>query len=137
VKNLLVLVDTNAWLILAEGRGFIDEIGEALETKPDFYCTRSVIRELREKALYKGTTGIKAKRALELAEKYCKVIEIDGGSADKDILNISLEYKKEGYVIIVVTSDRKLRKKLREHNITTMYYREKQDRFELEDKTVL
>jgi rRNA-processing protein FCF1 len=136
-EKILVLVDTNAWLKLVDGRGFIDEIEEALDIKPIFYCTESVLRELRDKSGLKGAIGTKARKALELAEKICKSIKVDGGSADKDIINTALEYRSKGYTVIVVTSDRELRRKLRKYHIITMYYREKQDRFELEDNPVL
>jgi len=119
-------------ILEAEGKRVIESIEEKLAIKFQIICPPSVIRELDKMSRSKGEISRKAKLALKIVEGKCIEGEEFTGQADRDVIFNALELKDKGNLVIVATSDRELRKKIRETGIPTAYYREKQDRVELD-----
>ncbi len=135
--KVLVLMDTNALLMMMERTGLFECIEESLETKPIYACTESVVKELEEIKRRGGPLSWKASLALEKIVPACRILSRKASNTDDDIVENAIEARDEGYHVIVATSDRDLRKKLRKHGIPTAYYRESQRRFELDYKPLL
>ncbi len=124
-----VLLDTNILMLLAERVDVFSEIEELLETKPEYYVLRQVIGELERIAREGSFRERKAAQlALRVIEKKCRVLDIDrpsGWSVDDLILYVAV---KEGF--IVATSDKELRRRLREKGVPDIYFRWEKRRLE-------
>ena len=132
MNKIIVIIDTNTILLLMKGIGFKEAIEEKLDVKPLYYCPESIINELKRISDGKTLLSSQAARALKLIDKVCMITPKKSSDADTDILLNAVEYHDLGYNVLVVTSDRVLRKKLRKAGVPTVYYREKQGRYELE-----
>ena len=98
----------------------IDEKGDILNqleqtTSLPILIPESVINELKRLTKAIGKKGNKALLALKLAKRY-KVIRSTTSNVDEDIINLSRNSK-----FIVATTDSKIRRKLKFHNILTIY----------------
>jgi len=122
-KRPVILLDTNMLLLIANGINVFDQIEEKLETRPIYIVLKPVIREL-EKLAKKPQPSIskKAKFALEIAKKYCKIIEVETVPGEK-VDDVILRYASE-HGVAVATNDKELRKRLRTHGIPEIYLRE-------------
>ena len=132
-KRPIVIVDTNMLMLMAEGVPVIDWIEELIDTKPVILCPEGVVRELESLKERVGVLGKKASFAHELARRYCERREGYGSSSvDKEIIALAVQEKEKGNTVIVATSDRNLRRTLREIGISTIFYRESQNKLEIE-----
>ncbi len=122
-NRVIVVLDTNMLLLMADGVPVLDNIKEALETEPLFIVLKPVYNELVKLASSGGNKlRRKARFALEIVEKYCKIVDFElkeGESVDDGIIRFALENKA-----IVATNDRELRRKLRALGIPEAYLRE-------------
>ncbi len=132
VKKPVIILDTNMLLLLYRGKQVFDNIEEKLAIKPDYICPETVVLELEKFSKEKNSNARIAKRVIENLDKLCRRTPSKSPSADKDIIIQSLELQEKGHIVIVATNDRDLRRKLREAGIPTAYYRESQDRIEIE-----
>jgi rRNA-processing protein FCF1 len=119
-----ILFDTNFLLIpLRFGVDIFEEAERALNQPPEYYVTRSVLREIAQ--LKQGATPSFVKE-LSFAEKIaerCSVLDIeveDGETVDESILRTAGEKR-----FIVGTTDAELRKKLREAGVKVLVLRQK------------
>ncbi len=123
MKKYKVLLDTNMLMLIGKGIDVFTQIEDLLEAKVEFYVIKPVLKEL-EKIATKGNLKERksARLALNLINKYCKVIEIEkpsGTSVDELLAYLA---SRQGF--IVATNDKELRRKLRERGIPEIYFRE-------------
>lgn len=129
-KGITLLVDTNMLMLIAKGVITPTHIMEALEASYTILVPESVLVELERLARSppNPSTARIAKRALELLSsrriKYTVVESRVPGSVDDDLISLSIKMKSSGVRVIVATSDRGLRRRLRSHGVPTLYYRE-------------
>lgn len=129
-KRIALVMDTNMVIALATGLIAPTHILEALESSYRIIVPSSVLGELRllaEKAPRQSLSRA-ARRALDMLSRGSidyEIIEsrVEGG-VDDDILAIALDLKAAGARVVVATSDRGLRRRLRSHGVPTLYYRE-------------
>ncbi len=119
-----ILFDTNFLLIpLRFGVDIFEEAERVLNQPPEYYVTRSVLREIAQ--LKKGASPSFVKElnfAEKLAER-CGVLEVEveeGETVDESILRTA-----EGKGLIVGTTDAELRKKLREAGVKALVLRQR------------
>ncbi len=127
-RRIGVLLDTNILLLIGDGVDVFSQIEELLLTKPTYYVIKPVIEELEKLSRSrKPSLRRKARLALELARRLCVVIEPPRilPSVDDMIAETALIHG-----LIVATSDRGLRRKLREKGVPEIYYREEKHMLE-------
>ncbi len=123
------VLDTSVLMLAYEGVDVIGEIERVLESKPELVVTSRVVEELQRLASSQSTRKRRAARlALQLVERYCKVVSAKGETADDTII----DYVVRDREAIVVTADRELRRRLRELGIPHIYYKEERKGFKLE-----
>lgn len=122
------MLDTNMLMLLAEGVNVFEQIEEKLCTKPDYVVLKPVYMEL-VKLAESGKPSIcrKARMALEIIPRYCRIVDYENGSVDELLIKYALENNAA-----VATNDRELRRKLRERSIPEIYLREESMRIEIE-----
>ena len=119
-----ILFDTNFLMIpLRFGVDVFEEAERALNHLPEYYVTRSVLREI--KILKQGASPSFAKElgfAEKLAER-CNVLDVeaeDEETVDESILRIAVEKN-----LIVGTTDAELKRRLREAGVKVLVLRQK------------
>ncbi len=121
-RGVRILLDTNILLAIAEGINFFDMVEEKLALKPVYIVIKPVLDELRRIAEKgKPSQRRKARFALEIARKYCKLVEYDY-PMNKPVDDLIIEYALENK-IPVSTNDKELRRRLRRHGIPEIYLR--------------
>ncbi|RLG81712.1 MAG: 30S processome protein Utp24 [Thermoprotei archaeon] len=131
-RTIEIVLDTNMLMLISSGINIFDQIEEKLAIKPRYVVLTQVIEEL-EKLAKKGkpATRKKAKFALEIVERYCKIVNTNTGTEYKSVDEAILEYAlRKG--AIVATNDKELRRKLRENCIPEIYIREESMRINIE-----
>ncbi|MCE4602933.1 MAG: 30S processome protein Utp24 [Desulfurococcales archaeon] len=130
----IALLDTNTLIYMAQGlippSTLLEEAGY-----PRLATTSRVVEELEKiSTLGKPSTSRAAKAALKLLHRLdIEVLEWTGaGDADDSLEAVALQLKHSGVSVIVATSDKTLRSRLRLHGIPTLYYRESRGGVELE-----
>ncbi len=119
-----ILFDTNFLMIpLRFGVDIFEEAERVLNQPPEYYVTRSVLREIR--LLKRGAKPSFANElgfAEKLAER-CGVLDVeaeDEETVDDSILRTAVERK-----LIVGTTDSELRKRLREAGVKVLILRQR------------
>ena len=119
-----ILFDTNFLMIpLRFGVDVYEEAERALNQLPEYYVTRSVLREIE---LLKQRASPSFAKELGFAEKIaerCRVLEVeveDEETVDESILRIAVEKR-----LIVGTSDADLKRRLREAGVKVLILRQK------------
>ena len=135
--KVYAVLDSNALLQIYRGVGLFEQIEESLDVKPIYVCPDAVLKELEDIESRGGELSRAARLALEVATGICSELKTGEKSGDNSVIKAALELQEEGCKVLVVTSDRELRKRLRTLGIKTVYYRESQHRFEVEVKDVL
>jgi rRNA-processing protein FCF1 len=125
-----IVLDTNMLLLIADGINIFEQIEEQLLAKPEYIVLKPVMREL-EKLIARGKPLLrrKAQLALEIARKYCRIIDVEEKPGEK-VDDIILRYAVENNAL-VATNDKELRKKLRRNGIPEIYLREESMRIEI------
>jgi rRNA-processing protein FCF1 len=125
-----IVLDTNMLLLIADGINIFEQIEEQLLAKPEYIVLKPIIKEL-EKLAIKGKPLLrrKARLALEIAGRYCKIIDVKEKPGEK-VDDIILRYAKENNAA-VATNDKELRKRLRRNGIPEIYLREESMRIEI------
>ncbi|MEM1619496.1 MAG: hypothetical protein QXU97_00370 [Fervidicoccaceae archaeon] len=138
-RGVLLLLDSNALLMRAEGLPVEEALSELLDVKPRVLCPRAVIEELVSLRARGGELGRRAERALEIAARICSDTPAaeKAEKADEALLELALELRESGAIVVVATSDRELRGRLRRAGVPTLFYRESQRRFELEREPLI
>jgi rRNA-processing protein FCF1 len=125
---VVVIVDTNTLILMARGLIAPSMIGEALETSYKLVAPRGVRRELERLAEAHPRPLVKrySKTALELARRLgVEWVDAEAGrDVDDSIEALARALKAEGARVVVATSDRGLRRRLKRLGIPTLYYRE-------------
>ncbi|MEM1605158.1 MAG: hypothetical protein QW604_00985 [Fervidicoccaceae archaeon] len=125
-----VLLDTNMILLIADGVNVKENIESIIESKADFLCPESVVKELEEITKSKKEGWRKAQWALINLHKICEKTKSIEETADSDILLLADEIREQGYEVIVATNDKELRRKLRQKGFPTAYLVESEMRVE-------
>ena len=119
-----ILFDTNFLMIpLRFGVDVFEESERELNQLPEYYVTRSILREIE--VLKQGASPSFAKElgfAEKIAER-CRVLEVDAEgeeTVDESILRIAVEKR-----LIVGTSDADLKRRLREAGVKVLVLRQK------------
>lgn len=134
LSKLVVLLDTNMLILIASGVNVFEQIEERLAIKPEYVVLKPIVRELESLASEGGAgVGKKARLALEIANKCCRVVDVDSSYSDID--DLIIEYA-ERHRAAVATNDRDLRKKLRARGIPEIYLREEKMMVEVEGLNV-
>ncbi len=125
-----IVLDTNMLLLIADGINIFEQIEEQLLARPEYIVLKPVMKEL-EKLATRGKPLLrrKAKLALEIAKKYCRIIDVEEKPGER-VDDIILRYAIENNTI-VATNDKELRKKLRRNGIPEIYLREESMRIEI------
>lgn len=130
-KRVIVVLDTNMLMLMANGIAVLENIKEELETEPLFIVISPVYNELV--TISEQSTGKTKKQALfamEISRRYCEIIDYplrEGESVDDAIIRFALENNA-----IVATNDRAMRSRLREIGIPEAYFREESQRIKVE-----
>lgn len=129
-----MLLDANTIIYMAQGlippSTLLDEAGH-----PRLATTSKVVEELERLAgSAKPSVARAARTGLRLLSRLgVEVIPWNGeGDADDSIESIAIQLKASGARVVVATSDRSLRARLRLHGVPTLYYRESRGGVELE-----
>lgn len=118
--TLNVLLDTSFLLAILELHINLDsELDRILDEKYEIMIPEAVLDELKKIAEKNDKRGRMANLALRIASAY-RIIR-EKGEADDVLINLALSKRK----VIVATSDRNLRKRLRRLGIPTIYVRQK------------
>jgi rRNA-processing protein FCF1 len=126
VADLLprILFDTNFLMIpLRFGVDIFEEAGRALNQPPEFYVTRSVLKEIAQLKQDARPSFFKELSFAEKIAERCSVLEVeveDGETVDDSILRTA-EKKR----FIVGTTDVELRKKLRAVGVKVLVLRQR------------
>ena len=132
-RRLIILVDTNLLIYMAQGLVTPSMILDAVERSYALVVCEQVIRELAtlSEQAPKASTRRLSKRALDLLGMLnACVAECPGEEADDAILLYALSLARSGAPVLIATSDRGLRRRARSHGIPTLYYRESERRLE-------
>jgi len=133
-----VIVDTNMFMLMGRGLPVLAWIEELLDAKVNVVCTKKALLELEKLSKQGGARGRQAALAMRIAESACsEVVEAEAETADKEIVSVAVERAARGSVVVVATSDRRLRRALRKAGIPTAYYRESQEKLEIERAPLL
>ncbi len=129
----IALLDTNTLIYIAEG---IIPLSRLLEETgyPKLATTSKVLEELKSLSQSpKLSLARKARLALALIERLgVDIMSVDAGNADDSIEAAARMLKTSGSYVVVATSDRSLRSRLRRIGVPTAYYRESRGGVELE-----
>ena len=134
-SEVVVLVDTNMLIMMAKGIVSTSHFDLTLDFRYKLVTTRAVIRELEKLASAGGgkAVGRAASRALRLLDELgVEVVEALAEDADDSIEEAAFRLKSGGARVLVATSDRSLRRRLRLHGIPTLYYRRSKGLLEAE-----
>ena len=113
-----LLLDTNFFIDLYRFKVGLERLDEILEEQFECFILSSSIEELKKIAREKGKAGKFARLVLEIIKnKKVKVIEVEGKSTDEAFLSLADKNT------IIATNDSKLRKKLKEMGVKTIYLR--------------
>jgi len=130
-KRVALIADSNFLIMLANGTIAPSQIIEALESSYTLLVPKSVIEELRRvaRSAPQASTRRLASRALWLLESgkiTYKLLEDapPKGDIDDHLVELAAGLAREGSIVVVATSDRGLRRKLRMRGIPSLYYRE-------------
>ncbi|MCS7106868.1 MAG: hypothetical protein NZ902_02020 [Acidilobaceae archaeon] len=128
-RGIVLLLDTNMILLLAGGEVSLARLEQVLEMPFVPLVPSSVMEELR--SLSSRHEARVPRRALELVQVMgAKVVETRG-SADDSLVELAMNLKSKCRVV-VATSDRELRSRLKLMGIPTLYYRAARGDVELE-----
>jgi len=119
-----ILLDTNFLMIpYTENIEIFQEIERLVPEKYELFTLTGVVEELKRIERDKGSKGrdkIASRIALQLIEKKnIKVIE-SHGRVDRFIIDFAQRNKKD---VIICTNDKRLRKKLKKLNVSTICMR--------------
>ncbi len=137
-KRIALIAATNFLMYLAEGLIAPTQVFDALEAAYEIIVPSFVLKELERIAASAPQAKIRrvAKRALDLLGEGRiphKVLEAPSeGDVDDSIIQLSLLLKNKGFNVVVATSDRELRKRLRRAGVPTLYYRESSGELEVD-----
>ncbi len=137
-KRIAVIVDSNFLLLVAEGLVAPSMVLDALERSFQLVVPTVVVEELRRLSAEAPKHRVRrlARSALLLLERGViehSIVEAPpAGEVDDSILLLALSMRGEGIPVVVATSDRGLRRRLRTHGIPTVYLRESSRRLEVD-----
>jgi rRNA-processing protein FCF1 len=119
-----ILFDTNFLLIpLRFGVDIFEEAERVLNQPPEYYVTRSVLREMAQLKQGASPSFVKDLSFAEKLAERCGVLEVEveeGETVDESILRTA-----KGKGLIVGTTDAELRKKLREAGVKVLVLRQR------------
>ena len=119
-----ILFDTNFLMIpLRFGVDVFEEAERVLNQPPEFYVTRSVLKEIEHLKQDAGPSFVKELSFAEKIAERCIVLEVeveDGETVDDSILRTAKNKR-----FIVGTTDAELRKKLRDAGVKVLVLRQR------------
>lgn len=115
-----VILDSNAIMMFFEFSIDLEKELSNLLGNYNIVVPSSIIKELDFLSKYgKGDKKTKAKASLKLVEKY-ETVDVDNKNADDSILDLAK--KIDG---IVLTNDKELKKRLKQHSLSVIFLRSK------------
>ena len=129
------MVDTNFIVQLGEGSITLGMLGDALLFPFELVLPKAVLMEAEALSRREGkVVSRKAARGLQLLHRtgFRLAEHEEGLSADKSVIEVSLRLKREGGSVVVATSDRELRRRLRRLGVPSLYFRESEGILEVE-----
>ena len=131
--RLTLLLDTNFLLMMARGLIAPSSITDVVGVSYGLATSSAVVEELRRIAGGGDALARQASFALVLLERLnVSVLESGQRDADSSLVELALRLKGEGVPVAVATSDRELRRMLRERGVATLYFREEGSMLEAE-----
>ncbi len=134
-KSVALLIDSNTLIMMASGLIAPSMLDETLASSYRLYITDAVARELEKLAGShpRPTTRRLAALALRLASMLGAAMLATGeDDADDSLEAAARTLRASGLRVVVATSDRSLRRRLRRLGVPTMYYRESEGRLEVD-----
>ena len=134
-RSVALLIDSNTLIMMASGLIAPSMLGETLTSSYRLYITDAVARELERLAEShpRPTTRRLASLALRLASVLgASILATGEGDADDSLEAAARALRASGLRVVVATSDRSLRRRLRRLGVPTMYYRESEGRLEVD-----
>ncbi|MEB3817031.1 MAG: PIN domain-containing protein [Desulfurococcales archaeon] len=134
-KGVIVVLDTNTLILMAAGVIPPSLLAETLESSHELVAPTAVKEELERLSAShpRSLTRRRARAALNLAERLSVTwVNTTLKEADDAIEELARALKAEGCRVVVATSDRSLRRRLRSIGVPTLYYRESEGRLELD-----
>ncbi|MFN4046377.1 MAG: PIN domain-containing protein [Acidilobaceae archaeon] len=128
--GVTLILDSNMAMYIVRGLVTLSSIGGALDSMFNVIVPVAVLRELESIASSQSYRGRVALRALEALRNMASTVETLSTNPDDAIVEAALKLKD--CRVVVATSDRELRKRLRTHGISTLYYRKSKGGVELE-----
>ncbi|MDM7274910.1 MAG: PIN domain-containing protein [Thermoprotei archaeon] len=128
--GVTLILDSNMAMYIVRGLTTLTSIGEVLDSKFDVIVPVAVLKELESIAGSQSYKGRLALRALEALRRVAGTVETLNTNPDDAIVEAALKLKD--CRVVVATSDRELRKRLKTHGIPTLYYRKSKGGVELE-----
>ncbi len=135
VRGIALVADSNFLMQIASGLVAPSMILDALEASYTLLVPRRVVEELGLLASRGPRPSVRrlASRALWLLERLgAVVVDVEASNADDAVEALAAKLRGEGLRVVVATSDRALRGRLRWRGIPSLYYRESEGRLELE-----
>jgi rRNA-processing protein FCF1 len=132
---IAVLLDSNTLIMLASGRVAPSMIDSAIGFRYKLYVTDKVLSELEAlaKSHPKQSTRRLAAAAISLSKKLgVEIVRVEAGDADDSLEAAARALRTSHRRVVVATSDRTLRRRLRRLGIPTLYYRESEGVLELD-----
>ena len=117
-----VLLDTNFLLLFVQQRmDVFSLVEEVLDDKTEFYIPDVCMDELKSLCSGKGKDAIAARVALQLLKRRnVKAIRVEKENCDDALMSVGMRKR-----MIVATNDKKLRKRLKDLGLKTIYLRSK------------
>ena len=131
-RKVAVILDTNTLLLMAGGLVSPEMLYSVVESGADLIVPSQVLEELRSILSRGGLRGKRARLALEIAGRLGAreaPVPLEG-SADRAVEALARELLGRGCRVMVATSDRSLRRRLRRAGVPTVYYRASEGRLE-------
>ena len=137
-KRVVLLADSNFLMYLAQGLITPTHIIEALEAPYEIVVPSFVVGELERiaESAPQAKTRRTARRVLELLGEGRiphRLLEApQRGGVDDSLVLLARELRSRGERVVVATSDRGLRRRLRRAGVPSLYYRESSGGLEVE-----
>ncbi len=141
-KKIVLILDTNAIFLVGKGYNFFEDFEEQVSVRYDCIIPSFILEEAK-RVIDSLPSGFKKRNlmlGLDFCLRRCSIRDFqkhEEESIDEALLDTALYLKKQGFIAIVVTSDRELRRVLRQAGIASLFLKEERGRFVLEWSPVI
>lgn len=127
----VIVLDANTLIYLAEGRAPLSTIDRLIDAPYHFVVPSGVREELEALARRGGLEGRRASAAIELMRRL-GAREVETRSRGDEAVIEAAVALRGSFKIVVATSDRGLRERLRREGFPTIYYRSSKGDMEMD-----